>query len=56
MECLPDEFPYTAEEALFEGLSGLNGSNLLVDYLDTRIDKRLFSLDRDANLEKSIKH
>ena len=50
-----DEFPYTTEEALFEGLSGLNGSNLLVDYLNTRIDKRLFSLDRDANLEKSIK-
>ena len=54
MDYRQDELRYTVEEALHDGLKQLNNNELLSKYLNTRIDKRLFLLNKNVNSQKSI--
>ena len=51
----PDELRYSIEEALHDGLNQLNNNTLLIKYLNSRIDKRLFLINQNIDFVKSIK-
>ena len=55
MDYRKDKLRYSVEEALHDGLNQLNGNILLFKYLNERIDKRLFLLDKRVDFQKSIR-
>ena len=50
---IPGEIVYSIEEALEEGLTNLNGSGLLLDYLNSRLDKRYFLANNNTDIQKA---
>ena len=50
---IPGEIVYSIEEALEEGLTNLNGSGLLLDYLNSRLDKRYFLINNNTDIKKA---
>ncbi len=50
----PGEIVYSIEEALEEGLTNLNGNGLLLDYLNSRLNKRYFLTNNNTDIQKAI--
>ena len=50
---IPDEFTYTVEEALEEGLNLLNENGFILNYLNSRLDKRYFLAKNNTNIQKA---
>ena len=53
MKHKPGEVVYSIKEALEEGLTNLNGSVLLLHYLNSRLDNRYFLANNNTDIQKA---